>query len=228
MDNLADFPINVFDAGVVAVLLVSGLLAYARGFVHEVFAIAGWIGAIAATFYGFPYARPYLRQIIQTEVLADLAAGALIFLFALVFLSVLTRSISQRVKDSALNALDRALGFLFGLLRGALIVVVAYIGLELLVLKKEQPEWVRTARSMQLIEPGAQFLIAHLPEKYATKKDKAKKSLKDKAGELMDSGKVVRDLISPAPKAGEPKKREGYGERERQDMERLIGNTQQQ
>ena len=231
MEQIGDFPVNLFDVGVVVVLLVSAVFAYARGFVHEIFSIAGWIGAAAATFYGFPYVQPYARQFITMEILADLAAGTLIFLFALVFLSIVTRSISSRVKDSALNALDRALGFLFGLLRGALIVVIAYIGFELLVPKKDQPEWVQSARAMQLIEPGADLLIAHLPEDYAIKRRKAAKdagSIKKKAGDLLDSGKVVRDLITPAPKAGDTKRSDGYDRKERHDMERLIGNTQQQ
>lgn len=228
MEQLGDFPINLFDAGVIVILLGSAIFAYARGFVHEIFSIVGWIGAIAATFYGFPHAQPYARQFIKTEILADLAVGTLIFLFSLVVLSILTRSISSRVKDSALNALDRALGFLFGLLRGALIVVVGYIGFELLVAKKDHPDWVLEARTMQLIEPGADLLIAHLPEDYAIKRRKGQEGLRKKAGELMDSQKVVRDLITPAPKSGETKPAEGYGKRERQDMERLIGNTQQQ
>ncbi|MDP6122042.1 MAG: CvpA family protein, partial [Rhodospirillales bacterium] len=54
MDNL---PVNVADVGVGVVLLVSALLAYSRGFVHEVLAVGGWIGAIFATFYGFPHAK---------------------------------------------------------------------------------------------------------------------------------------------------------------------------
>ena len=228
MEQLGDFPINLFDAGVIAVLGVSGLLAYARGFVHEVLSIAGWGGAIFATFYGFPYAQPYARQFIQDELFSNLAAGTLIFLVSLVVLSMMTRSVSQKVKNSALGALDRALGFLFGLLRGALIVVIAYIGFERLMKKEDQPGWIRDARSMQLIEPGAKLLIAQLPEKYAAKKDKATKSLKDKAGDLIDPSKAVRDLITPAPKSEDNTKPDGYGNRERQEMERLIGNTQQQ
>lgn len=230
MQQLGDLPINLFDAGVIVIVLVSALFAYARGFAHEVFSIAGWIGAIAATFCGFPYAQPYARQFIKLEIAADLAAGTIIFLFALVVLSMLTRSISSRVKDSALNALDRALGFLFGLVRGALIVVVAYIGFELLMPVKQQPAWVRNARTMQLVEPAAAQLIAHLPKDYAIKRKQAGKDAKDlkkKADELIDSGKVVRDLISPVPKGDAQKDPEGYGTRERQDMERLIGNTQQ-
>lgn len=225
MEKLNDLPINLFDAGVLIVLLGSAIFAYARGFVHEVFSIVGWIGAIAATFYGFPFAQPYARQFIDTEILADLTSGTLIFLFALVVLSTVTRSISSKVKDSALNALDRALGFLFGLVRGALIVVVAYIGLEILVLQKDYPDWVRSARTMQLIGPAADLLLESLPKDYAIKQYN-QSGIKNKSIVPKDTRAVVRDLINPSPKASDKRTNDGYGTRERQDMERLIGNTQ--
>ena len=227
MEQLGDVPFNLFDAGVVAMVLGSAIFAYARGFVHEVFSIVGWIGAFATTFYSFPYAQPYARQFIQTEILADLAVGTLILVFSLVMLSLLTRSISSKVRHSALNALDRALGFLFGLIRGIFIVVVAYIGFEVFVSQKDQPDWVRHARTMQLVGPAAEILIANLPEDYAIKLRKDPGARKEPSAPK-DAGTVIRGLITPTPKASNKKGNDGYGVRERQDMERLIGNTQQQ
>lgn len=223
MEQISDLPVNVFDIGVIAVLLISALLAYARGFVHEVLAIVGWIGAIFATFYGFPYLQPYARQLIPMDLAADLTAGVIIFIFTLVFLSMFTRGVSKRVQDSALNALDRALGFLFGGLRGALIVVIAYIGLELVMPKEKQPAFIRDARSMQLIEPAAEELIKLLPDRYGRGGGQGSSS----SGTSTDAGKVVLDIITPKPKTAEPNTRDGYGQGQRQDMDRLIGNTQQ-
>ena len=228
MENIADLPVNVFDIGVIAVLLVSALLAYARGFVHEVLAIVGWIGAIFATFYGFPYLQPYARQLIAMDLAADLTAGVAIFIFTLVFLSMMTRSVSKRVQDSALNALDRALGFLFGLLRGALIVVIAYIGLELVLPADKQPAFIREARAMQLIEPAKNELLKLLPDRYGGTKSSDTSS----SGSESSAGKVIMEIISPKPEAeqsGTPQQDpEGYGKGQRQEMERLIGNTQNQ
>jgi membrane protein required for colicin V production len=221
MDKLGDLPVNVFDIGVIAILLVSALLAYARGFVHEVLAIVGWIGAIFATFYGFPYLQPYARQLIPMDLAADLSAGVVIFVFTLVVLSMMTRAISKQVQQSALNALDRALGFLFGLARGALIVVLAYIGLELVMPKEKQPEFVRTARSMQLIEPAAKELVKLLPDRFGGSGAGGQSSAKP------DPGKVVLDIISPALKSAPKENADGYATGQRQEMDRLIGNTQQ-
>ena len=76
MDSL---PVNITDIGVGVVLVVSALLAYMRGFVHEVLAVGGWIGAIFATIYGFSYVKPFARDLIDLQWAADLSAGAAVF-----------------------------------------------------------------------------------------------------------------------------------------------------
>ena len=68
-------PINLTDAVVVLVILISGLLAFFRGLVHEVLAVISWIGAALATIYGFPYARPYATELITVPLIADADTG---------------------------------------------------------------------------------------------------------------------------------------------------------
>ncbi|MCK4940033.1 MAG: CvpA family protein, partial [Rhodospirillaceae bacterium] len=150
----------MFDIAVIAVLAVSGVLAFARGFVHEVLSIVGWIGAIFATMYATPLLKPFMMQVIEDEFFAALALGTIIFISTLVILSMLTKAISRRVKDSALGALDRALGLLFGLLRGAIVICLAYIALEWVTPADEQGPWVREAKSIQMVEIGSGMLKA--------------------------------------------------------------------
>lgn len=227
MDKINDLPINVFDAAVILVLLISAFLAYSRGFVHEVLSIGGWIGAIFATFYGFPYLKPYARDLIAIDLAADLAAGLVIFLISLVLLSYVSRSIADKVQSSALNALDRALGFLFGLARGAVIVCVAYIGLGLVLPPRDQPRLITEAKSMDLIKPGAELLAALLPANASSDaiSDAATKA-GQKTKEILGAKRAVDGLISPKPKADSEKESGAYGRQERQDMERLIDSSQ--
>lgn len=131
MENLSDIPVNAFDIGVLLVILVSALFAYARGFVHEILSIVGWVGATFITIGAFPYVKPFARDMISIDLVADLLGGVVIFVLSLVILSLLTRAISQHIKNSALNILDRSLGFLFGIARGALIICAAFIVLEM-------------------------------------------------------------------------------------------------
>lgn len=219
MDNL---PVNPADIAVIVVLLISALLAYARGFVHEVLAVGGWIGAIFATIYGYPYAKPYTRSLIPVELVADLVAGVAIFVITLIVLSFVTRGVSKMVKASALNFLDRSLGFLFGLARGGVIVCVAYLGLAWLMPPGEQPAWIRSAHSMPLIEQGAEALRALIPKDAAAAGTKAANDARDKAEKALETQRAVRDMLTVEPKAKDSGAAEGYNRGERREMERLI------
>lgn len=233
MDNPSDLPIiNVLDIGIIVLLLLSGFLAYARGLVHEVLSVAGWIGAIFATIYGFPFLKPFARRVTEIEIAADFGAGVVIFVVTLVLLSLVTRRISKKVKDSPLNAVDRSLGFLFGLLRGALIAVIAYIGLGMVYPEDDQPEWVLEARSMKLLSPGAAMLTELIPESFTIsgdekeapgdeKGDKKGDKKKDRHRDSSNKRRVVQDLLAPKPKSKNGGDVLGYGQKERQQMEQL-------
>lgn len=219
MDNL---PVNITDIVVVVALLISALLAYARGFVHEVLSVLGWVGAIFATIYGYPYAKPYARELIAIELVADLAAGAAIFIVTLVVLSLFTSGIAKMVKDSALNVLDRSLGFLFGIIRGAVIVCIAYLGLSWFVPPTEQPVWIQQARSMELIRPGAGLLRSLIPEDAAASGGEAAGNVRKKAETVIE----FSDMLNLSPEAPDIKPTEGYKRSERREMERLIEGNQ--
>jgi membrane protein required for colicin V production len=214
MEAINDLPINVVDIGVLLILLVSAILAYARGFVHEVLSVGGWIGAIFATFYGFPYAKPFARKYIALDLAADLVAGTVIFIVTLVFLSLITRAIAKQVQASALNVLDRSLGFLFGLARGAVLVCVAYIGLELMVPEEDHPAIIRDARTMQLIKPGAALLKSLVPDHITGTSAKDGKTSID-----------VKGLMTPEPKQQDVPAKDGYNADQRKNLERLIDGT---
>lgn len=161
---MENWPVNPVDIAVLIIVVISAALAFFRGFVHEVLGIAAWIGAILAAIYGLPHAQPYARDLIPIDWAADLAAVVAIFLVTLVILSVFTTLIARRVQDSALNTIDRSLGFVFGLARGAVIVVILFIAASWLVPPDTQPPWVQKARSMPFIEQGADALLALVPE----------------------------------------------------------------
>ncbi len=221
MDNL---PVNITDIAVIVVVLVSAFLAYARGFVHEILSVAGWIGAGFITIYAFPIVQPYARDLIPIELAADLAAGVVVFIVSLAILSILTRAISKRVQDSALNALDRSLGFLFGMARGAVLVCLVYIAIEWMMPVVDQPAWLRNARTMPLIEAGAEMLRSLIPEEAAA----ASNTAAEQTNKLIESQKIIEGLIAPEPKSDEAETLEGYGEKIRSEMERLIDSNSQQ
>ena len=124
---------TIIDGVVAAVIVVSALLAYSRGFVREAMAIAGWIGATIVAFLFADAAVPLVRQVPKLGdfigsscELSIIAAFAVVFAIALLIVSLFTPLFSSVVQRSMLNAPDQALGFLFGVLRGVLLVAVGF------------------------------------------------------------------------------------------------------
>ena len=87
-----------------------------------------------------------------------------VFLGTLLIVSIITARISDMVLDSRVGALDRTLGFLFGLARGLVIVVVAFLFFAWLVPDRSQPEWVRGAKSKIVLQNSGQWLMSMLPD----------------------------------------------------------------
>lgn len=134
------------DGGVAAVILLSAILAYSRGFVREVMAIAGWIMAAVVAFVFAPqveplvYEIPVLGNVIGGSCeLAILAAFALVFIVALVAVSLFTPLLSSMIQGSVLGGLDQGLGFLFGVARGVLLVAVAFLVYGMVVTADDYP-----------------------------------------------------------------------------------------
>lgn len=196
-------PINITDLIVLAILVVSGLLAFARGFVHEVLSAMGWVGAAAATWFLFPLAAPLARQMIEFTLIADLVTGTVIFLVWLVGLSWISHKISRRVRDSALNALDRSLGFLFGVARGIILTCIAWILYESTLPPSEHPAWISEARSLPLIEKGSDLLVLLAaregPEGGRDAFEKMIEETARRAGDAVDD--IIRESEKAATKA---------------------------
>lgn len=125
---------TLIDAGVAVIIVLSAILAYSRGFVREAMAIAGWIGAAILAFVFAPSAQPLVREIpVVGDFLGDscelsiIAAFAAVFAIGLILASLFTPLFSSVVQRSALGGLDQGLGFLFGVLRGIVLVGVAFL-----------------------------------------------------------------------------------------------------
>jgi membrane protein required for colicin V production len=157
-------PISLLDIVLIVVMLISGLLAMVRGFMREVLSITAWILAAGATLYSYGKLLPLAKQYFNNDIVATAAVLGGVFLLTLLVVSVLTIRISDMVLDSRVGALDRTLGFLFGLGRGLIIVVIAFQFFTWLVPDRSQPEWVKNAKSRVVLAGTGQWLISLLPD----------------------------------------------------------------
>lgn len=157
-------PLTLLDIGLLAVMLISGILAMVRGFMREILSIASWLIAAGVTLYGYTRAEAIVRDYVANDLLAKGIAVGGLFLITLLIVSLFTVKISDLILDSRVGALDRSLGFLFGLARGLIIMVVAFLFFAWLVPAKSQPEWVTNARSRVVLQATGDWLLSLLPD----------------------------------------------------------------
>src|SRR6267154_572574 len=157
-------PITILDLVLLAVMLISGLLAMVRGFMREILSIAAWGAAAVVTLYAFSKLLPTAKTYFNNDTVAAVVVVAGVFIGTLIVVSIVTVRISDMILDSRIGALDRTLGFLFGLARGLLIVVVAFLFFSWLVPDKQRPDWVTGAKSRVVLQGTGDWLMALLPD----------------------------------------------------------------
>src|SRR5215469_5382326 len=157
-------PITLLDIILLAVMLVSGLLAMIRGFMREILSIGSWGVAALVTLYSYPRVLPLAKQYFSSDMVAAAVSAGGVFLGTLLIVSIITARISDMVLDSRVGALDRTLGFLFGLGRGLIIVVVAFLFFAWLVPPRTQPAWVANAKSRVVLQSTGDWLMGMLPD----------------------------------------------------------------
>jgi membrane protein required for colicin V production len=157
-------PITWLDFLLLGVMMISGLLAMIRGFMREILSITAWVAAAVATILLYNRLLPVAKANISNDMLAAGAVIGGVFLITLLLVSIITVRVSDMILDSRIGALDRTLGFLFGLARGLIIVVVAFLFFSWLVPANKQPEGVRNAKSRVVLENTGEWLQALLPQ----------------------------------------------------------------
>lgn len=198
-------PITLLDGILLVIMLISAALAMIRGFVREVLSIASWIAAAAAAFLLYGRVLPYAKQYISHDLVAVGVSAAAVFIVTLLIVSYITMRISDFVLDSRIGALDRTLGFVFGAVRGLLLVVVAMMFFNWFVQPEQQPGWVLQAKSRPLLMSIGERLVAVLPE---------------------DPERAILDRLKKQPSGhadgGDENENTGYSASERQGLEQLT------
>jgi membrane protein required for colicin V production len=154
------------DLAIFGFLLISGLLAFVRGLVREVLGIAAWAGSLAIAFFALPTMRGFVRNWIPQPEWIDPASFIVVFIVSLIILTLIARGIGGFVRRSALGGVDRTLGLVFGLVRGAAVVIVAYIIGQMVFPIERWPDAVLDARTLTPTYEAARWVRDQLPELY--------------------------------------------------------------
>jgi len=208
-------PITLLDLILLVVMLISGLLAMIRGFIREVLSIAAWALAAVAGIYAYAKLLPLAKPSFGSDLVAAAVVVGGAFLLTLLIVSIITVRISDMILDSRIGALDRTLGFVFGLGRGLVIVVVGFLFFSWLVPERGQPEWVRNAKSRVVLQGTGQWLMSMLPD------DPESTILKRLRRPKGDEPQEPQDT-SPDQRTDNDRAEPEYGRSQRAGMRQLI------
>jgi membrane protein required for colicin V production len=216
-------PITWLDIVVLAFMLISALLAMARGFTRELLSILSWVAAALVTLWAFPRYQGQMRALMaeSPKWLADIVLVFSVFLVTLIVVSFITIKIADKILDSRAGALDRTFGFVFGLARGLVIIVIAYLFFTWLVPEQNMPEAVRTAKSKPLLDYTGETIRRMLPE------DPSEALSRIKPGRSDENAEEPASESGPGDESKNEDSRStvGYKRNERQGLDQLMEST---
>ncbi|MGI9492750.1 MAG: CvpA family protein [Geminicoccaceae bacterium] len=218
---MADMSLTVFDMAVLFVVGVSGLLALARGLVRESLSIVVWILAALVAYMAFPHARGPIGEYIPNVWIGDAVTLVAVFVVPLVCLKIVAMVIADTVPLGMFGSFDRLLGAGYGLARGAAVVSLAYLGLELINEPENHPVWIKQAQLLPYVKDGAELLAEWVPEDILTAE-----TWEDLPGGALGSSPASADILPSTlePSALDKAIKDAVSEQLPSDVDRRIGN----
>ncbi len=156
---------NYVDYAVFAILIASGILATFRGFSRELLGVIGWFIAVLFARITQEMITEQVEDYINDSAVAEFLGWMLPFAVAVLAWFVFANMAASSLKKFAMGGLDRPLGFVFGVLRGLVIVAVIYMSA--LVLTEDEdafPETVLNAASISPVRVVATMMTGFAPE----------------------------------------------------------------
>lgn len=240
--------LNTVDFVILGILLISGMIAWHRGFLKETLSVSAWLIAALVSVFVWPITKPFGRAILpEPQFIADLLALVGVFFLVLVPVSFISFRLSEVVRGSRAGPLDKSLGFVFGLGRGLLVVGVGYVIFSSLASAENHPQLLKEARLLPVVQ-GTADVLKSLGSKSTAKADKTATADSRKTADRADpppapvttrtpaKPETKRDT-KPTPVSNSPRseaKKEGggtsgdkeqrYAEEDRRILERLASS----
>lgn len=221
MENL---PIAILDIVVIILLLSSGLYSLVRGFTKEALSIGAWVGAVFATLYGFELVLPIVTHFINIPIVAEIVTGTLIFVVVLWLISMLINLFCSQIRESSLVSVDRFMGLIFGIVRGAILACIAWVFLFVFLIPEDSgwPKDVQRAKSRPLLIQSSAILIRLIPDRFQNGVMQDAIRASENAKKAYDSTRTYQQLLTPFSNQIDNSSELGYDQQSRKRLQRAI------
>lgn len=174
---------TMIDSVVAIIMLLSAVFALFRGFVREMLTIVNLAGAALCAYWFSPQLQPVTDRWFDVDRTAETAdkahkiwgmvpppmmstfcSYAIVFFGVLLILTLAGLYISSTIKALGLGPADKALGLVFGLVRGFLIVFLMYLPFGYFMNPDDYPQWAKESVTVPVLEKAYAYGDEHLKD----------------------------------------------------------------
>ena len=178
LDTLREFfsDISIIDFLYLGITILSLIQCYRKGFVLSILSMAKWILAYVITLILFPKAKPYFKDIIDSEYVLDIGLSITIFIIVIFIILLVNKGISKAISYTGIGGLDKTFGFFFGFIKAYIIAVCIFSGIHIVYNHDKWPLNNDQSYIFPYLEKGSNYLIKEFPNEktYQDSKEKIK------------------------------------------------------
>ena len=162
--------LTIIDYAVVFVLFISAVFSALRGMTREFLGLLGWVVSVVVANYAKPLLEDPIADLTNADGLSTALAWGLPFAATVIIWFLLASLLSRGLTVAGLGSFDRWLGVIFGVARGYLLVLLAFIGAALaLEGENKLPTAIQNAQSTPLFSQSAQYFASFMPDDFSGK-----------------------------------------------------------
>ena len=209
----------IFDISVIIFVFLSAIFSFTRGFSQETLSLFSWTSAFFISYFSADFFSTFTKIIITNELVANITTYLIIFIISLFFLSFLTNKFSSSIKKSSVGMIDRSLGFIFGILRGYILLCLFYFAFSKLY-NDQIPNWLEKSKMNYLIMHGT-FEIVYFFDKENKSAQAIENKLKNKSDSLFE-----KSINSHLRREKKSEINKGYDKEDRDSLNYLFENIE--
>ena len=176
LEIFADFyeMISLIDLIYLTITILSLIKCYKKGFILSILAMAKWLLAYILTLIIFPKAKPYVKDIIDSEYILDIVLGLLIFIIIIFLVLLISKGISKAIKYTGLGTLDSIFGFFFGFVRSYIIAICLFSAIHIVYNYDKWPTNLNKSYIFPYLKKGSNYLLKEFPNEKSYQDSKEK------------------------------------------------------
>ena len=176
INDLIDFyeTISILDIIFMIIIITSAIKSYSQGFILSLLSASKWLLAYVVTLILFPKAKPYFKDMIDSEYVLDVSLGFFIFILVLFIILIINRGLSKTVRFLGLGRLDSIFGLFFGFIKGYVICVILFSAVDIVYNYKKWQTNIDISYALTNVKKGSNYLIKEFPNEKTYKNSREK------------------------------------------------------